>query len=288
MRICLPLLVTLVASFLFGCVATMQQARDMDSRLDAIEQRLYKLQSRIDFVEKNSETRRMDIREAHASLKVEFRNLRESLQQLRGELETTGYALEQHKKDFGQYQTAQNNRLASLEKTVFDRIRHMEAYLGIETPAQEGDDAAENASSPAGDTTGQVDNARGIQADATEDQIYTFARQVFDLGDYAAAREAFEALLKRYPGSDKSDNARFWIGETYYREKWYEKAILEYQQVIDNYPEGNKVPDALLKQGIAFHQIGENMNGRLVLKKLIKQYPDSNQAALARKQLDTF
>ena len=40
-------------------------------------------------------------------------------------------------------------------------------------------------------------------------------------------------MLKRFPQSDQADNAQFWIGETYYRENWYEKAILEYQKVIE-------------------------------------------------------
>jgi TolA-binding protein len=58
--------------------------------------------------------------------------------------------------------------------------------------------------------------------------------------------------LKRFPKSDNADNAQFWIGEIYYRQKWYETAILEYQKVIENYPKGNKVQASLLKQGFAF------------------------------------
>ena len=58
--------------------------------------------------------------------------------------------------------------------------------------------------------------------------------------------------MEKYPKSNSADNAQFWIGEIYYREKWYEKAILEYQKVIENYPQGNKISAALLKQGLHF------------------------------------
>jgi TolA-binding protein len=75
------------------------------------------------------------------------------------------------------------------------------------------------------------------------------------------------------------------VGETYYREKWYEKAILEYQKVVEKYPKGNKVPAALLKQGFAFSSIGDNSNGRLILESLIQKYPDSNEAKIAAKKL---
>ncbi|MFQ5486070.1 MAG: tetratricopeptide repeat protein, partial [Desulfobacterales bacterium] len=84
------------------------------------------------------------------------------------------------------------------------------------------------------------------------------------------------------------DNAQFWIGDTYYREKWFEKAILEYQKVIENYPKGNKVPASLLKQGFAFFNIGDKANARLILKELIKKYPQSNETKIAIKKLKEF
>ncbi len=92
-------------------------------------------------------------------------------------------------------------------------------------------------------------------------------------------------MLKLYPKSPQADNAQFWLGETYYREKWYEKAILEYQKVIEKYPKGNKVPASLLKQGLAFHSLGDKANTRLILTELIKKYPKSNEAKIAKQKL---
>jgi tol-pal system protein YbgF len=95
-------------------------------------------------------------------------------------------------------------------------------------------------------------------------------------------------LLKIYPKSKHADNAQFWIGEIYYREKWYEKAILEYQKVIEKYPKGNKVESSLLKQGLAFYNIGDRANARLILNVLIKKYPKSNEAKIAKRKLKGF
>jgi tol-pal system protein YbgF len=92
-------------------------------------------------------------------------------------------------------------------------------------------------------------------------------------------------MLKRYPQSNNADNAQFWIGEIYYQEKWFEKAIVEYQKVIENYPKGNKVKSALLKQGYAFLNIGDKSNARIILKELIKKYPDSSEAQIANRKL---
>ena len=56
--------------------------------------------------------------------------------------------------------------------------------------------------------------------------------------------------------------------------------------MIEKFPDGNKVPSAYLKQGIAFHKLGENANARLVLKELITKFPDSNEAKIAREQIN--
>ena len=120
----------------------------------------------------------------------------------------------------------------------------------------------------------------------SDDELYVRAKQSFDNGEYETARKGFQDLLDKYPKSKNADNAQFWIGEIYYREKWYEKAILEYQKVIENYPQGNKVPGSLLKQGFAFLNIGDETNARLILRELMNKYPESNEAKVAGKKLD--
>ncbi len=119
----------------------------------------------------------------------------------------------------------------------------------------------------------------------TDKEMYGQARKAFDGGELEAARQGFQDLLKNYPKSNHADNAQFWIGETYYREKWFEKAILEYQKVIEKYPKGNKVPASRLKQGLAFSNLGDNTNARLILQELIKSHPQSNEARIAGKKL---
>jgi tol-pal system protein YbgF len=92
-------------------------------------------------------------------------------------------------------------------------------------------------------------------------------------------------FLEKFSDSDRADNARFWIGEIYFAEQWYERAILEYEKVIKNYPDGNKVAGAYLKQGFSFEKIGENANARLILNELLEKFPDSNEAKIAKKKL---
>jgi len=162
------------------------------------------------------------------------------------------------------------NHLAEVTDQHSERIVRMEQYLNLESTKK---------------TTGVVPSGTPEAKASSEDEIYRSAKQAFDQGDSEAARKGFEEFIKRYPKSKNADNAQFWIGEIYYREKWYEKAILEYQNVIEKYPNGNKIPAALLKQGLAFSNIGDKANAKLILEELSRKYPDSNEAKVAAEKL---
>lgn len=208
-----------------------------------------------------------------AGLRVLNNRTREDLQNLIGKLELSDHKLKQISGAYQDIDKKGETRLLRLEELIEannQRILKLEAYLNFESKEQGGS----TKSVPTGD-----------QAPISENELYAGAKQAFDRRDFEKAREGFEALLKQYPQSKNADNAQFWIGEIYYIDKWYEKSILEYQKVIENYPQGNKVPASLLKQGLAFSNIGDKANARLILKELISKYPKSNEAAIAKKKI---
>jgi TolA-binding protein len=55
--------------------------------------------------------------------------------------------------------------------------------------------------------------------------------------------------------------------------------------VRSKYPQSDKVPAALLKQGFAFAELGEKVNARLVLQEVVEKYPQSPEAARAKQRL---
>jgi tol-pal system protein YbgF len=118
--------------------------------------------------------------------------------------------------------------------------------------------------------------------------LYRDAYETFQKGDLEGARRKFEAFLKQYPNTELSDNAQFWIGETYYLKKDFEKAVLEYEKAIVKYPEGDKIPAALFKQALAFLELGDKTNARSLLRRVIERYPHSDQAEMAKKKLETI
>jgi tol-pal system protein YbgF len=92
--------------------------------------------------------------------------------------------------------------------------------------------------------------------------------------------------MKEFPQDELADNAQFWIAETYYGEKDYETAILAYEAVLKKYPKSEKAQGALLKQGFSFVEIGDKKTGKTILDKLIEIYPESREAELAKKKIE--
>ena len=125
--------------------------------------------------------------------------------------------------------------------------------------------------------------------DLSEEEVaYEEARSEFEAERYAAARTQFTDFLKTYPKSKLASNAGFWVGETYYREKNYDKAIESYRQNIEAYPEGNKVAASILKLGMSYQQTGELKKAKLMFETLINVYPKAPEAASAKQRLEAM
>ena len=264
------LLTTMI--FFSGC-ASQSDIIILDERIADMEMEL----SQYSDISQTQAKKEKTLRSQSASLRVQLDDLRQELSQLNGKLEAIEYELKQEKKTFAtldKKSAAEIVALTALVKKNNERLQSIENYLNLESTSK-GRIPTDTESKE-----GTPDISRLSDSD-----LYKTAKQAFDKGDFEAAREGFQELIKRYPLSKNADNAQFWIGEIYYREKWYEKAILEYQKVIEKYPEGNKAKDALLKQGYAFHNMGDNSSARLILKELIKKHPQSNQAKIAKQKL---
>ncbi|MDH5202400.1 MAG: tol-pal system protein YbgF [Nitrospirota bacterium] len=125
------------------------------------------------------------------------------------------------------------------------------------------------------------------QAEVTDKtKAYEAAYNAFKNKKYKESREKFETFIKKFPKDDRTDNAQFWIGETYYNEKDFEGAILAYETLLKKYTKSEKVPGALLKQGFSFIEIGDRKTGKTILEKLRERYPDAKEAALAKKKIE--
>jgi len=279
-------LLSILVCFLLlsGCVS-QSELTSLDTRLNELEIRNAEAQKNSQMLKSgldNREGEEQALRHQAASLRAKMDALNEEMRTLTGRIEEIQYLLNRQTQVDAESVNVKEekiDRLAKTAKSNDDRIYRIEQYLNFEPSKQ-----IPSTEKPAEKSTTKIAPALAGQSkqELPEDEIYRLAKQAFDQGDSDAARKKFQELIQRFPNSERTDNAQFWIGEIYYREKWYEKAILEYQKVIEKYPKGNKVPASLLKQGFAFSNLGDKSNSRLILEELIKKYPNSNEAKIAK------
>jgi len=262
--------------FLIGC-ASQHDVITLDNRLAKAEQRYREAEQKNKQLEAKLDAREatdQELRSKTAGQNANMDQLQEEIRMLGGRLDEIQYLLNQKIKAFDELSEKSENidKTASLNK---DRIARLEQYLNFESTESDQKPKPVSEKPP----------AKQAEKTLSENDMYLSAKNAYDKGDFNAAREGFKSFLKQNPKSENADNAQFWIGETYYREKWYEKAILEYQKVIETYPKGNKIKASLLKQGFAFFNLGDEANARLILSELIKKYPKSNEAKIAENKL---
>ena len=91
----------------------------------------------------------------------------------------------------------------------------------------------------------------------------------------------------QFPNHELAGNAQYWLGESVYGQGKYDLAISEFEKVIKKFKKSPKVPAAMLKIGFAQFEQGRNKNAIDTLNRLIKSYPKSEEADLARERLNT-
>lgn len=252
---------------LSGC-ALSRDVIYLDDRIDVIEQKISKQSS-------SASGNIKSLRKEYAVINNRFQRLSDQIRQVEGRFEETEYALDRQK-TISTGLKADIERLDMIVAELTNRMNHLEIYTGYDSS---------DVKPPAG-VVGKKPLPVPIATVPEDLKLYESAKQMLDNNDLKGAREGFRNLIKQFPKSKNADNAQFWIGESFYREKWYQKAILEYQKVIENYPRGNKVAGAYLKQGLAFAELGEKDNSRLILNELLKKFPNSGEAVIARKKLN--
>jgi len=95
----------------------------------------------------------------------------------------------------------------------------------------------------------------------------------------------FNTYLSKYPASIYANNAQYWLGEAYRVKQDNDAARKAFNGVIEKYPNGAKVPDALLKLGYLEIEQKNPAKAREYLTRVITEHPKSPAALLAEKKL---
>jgi len=228
------------------------QIDEQRRRLDLLQQQTQQLQ------------KSQALHQAAANNDIE--TLRANMQALSGRIEEYAYGNKQG--------------LAALQNRFDQLIARLGQLEQVQQPASPEGTAAPSGFNGPGQPAGMAPPISDAQA--LYDQAYSAVKQQ----KYRQARELFEQFITAYPKSDLVDNARYWIGSSYYKEQKYEEAIATLDDVIKQSPKGNKTPDALFLQAMAFTQLNDALTAQILLEQLLQSYPNAPAAAEGKKKYD--
>ena len=138
----------------------------------------------------------------------------------------------------------------------------------------------------AGTTAGTAQSAATTTDPLKEQQAYQAAFNLLKAGRYDQAAKSFRKFLAEYPAGKFSDNAQYWLGESYYVTRNFDRALREFNTLVSSHPDSQKVTHALLKIGYIHDELGQKEKAREILTSLTKDYPQSTAAGLATKRLE--
>ena len=117
---------------------------------------------------------------------------------------------------------------------------------------------------------------------------YQKAFDLIKVGEYLAAEESLSIFIDLYSDTGFIDDAIYWLGESFYAQKKYNKALKEFKKITKEYPNSEKLVEAILKTGFTQFELGDVEKSIKTLNQLIKSYPDSSSSRLAKEKLNSI
>jgi tol-pal system protein YbgF len=179
-------------------------------------------------------------------------------------------------------------RITSLSQEI-EALRLAIPQFSAMSPAAPVDpNAPPGTTAPPGSTAAQPPTSPPVTLapGMSPQRLFDTAMSDYSVGQWALCIEGFETYLRGFGRTDMADDAQFYIGECRQRENKLTEAIDAYNRVISNYPKGDRVPDAYYKRGIVLGELGQVDRARESLETVMKQFPDTDMARLAKQQLD--
>ena len=100
------------------------------------------------------------------------------------------------------------------------------------------------------------------------------------------AVQGFQAYLDSFPKNTQAHEAQLYAAESLALDKKDIEAVAAYNRVIANYPGSPSVPKAYYKRGMSFERLGDIARARESYEAVIKQFPDTPEAVLAKQGLE--
>lgn len=117
-------------------------------------------------------------------------------------------------------------------------------------------------------------------------QMYEASLQLLRRGSTETARTGFRELVKAYPADERVPDALYFIGQSFTEEP--DSAAAYFRLVSERHPQSPRAPGAMYNLGLVQLRKKDSAGAKASFDRVVKQYPRSDEAALARDQLKSI
>ena len=142
-----------------------------------------------------------------------------------------------------------------------------------------------DSAAPAGVAPGGAPPPAGASLESPQ-QLWDAAYGDYTAGQYDVAVLGFQSYIDSFPKTEKTDDAQVYICRAYIQDKKDEKAVEACDTAIRTYPTGDVIPEAYYYKGLALSNLKNVAGARDTWEELLRKFPDSTSAVLARNGLE--
>jgi len=179
--------------------------------------------------------------------------------------------------------SGKTDELSGQIQTLNDSVDELKARLA--KISKQLDDIQAGQQNQAAAQAAQQAQQQALAQAPPPDVLYNNALRDYNAAKNDLSAQEFSDYIKFYPSTDLAGNAYFYLAEINYKQGNFQGAVKNYDQVLQNFPTGNKAASAALKKGLSLIELGQNEDGIAILKHVVQRYPHSNEALQAREKL---
>lgn len=116
----------------------------------------------------------------------------------------------------------------------------------------------------------------------SEKSLYDVALSALKDKDFEVAANKFEEFIELYTDSGLISNVHFWYGETFFKQRIYDKAALQFLKCYKKSTKGPKSADALIRLANSLSQLGKSKDACAIVAKFFKEFPKSKEDKLKK------
>ncbi|MDR3253782.1 MAG: tetratricopeptide repeat protein [Endomicrobium sp.] len=118
--------------------------------------------------------------------------------------------------------------------------------------------------------------------------IYQSAYSDYSSGKFDLAYSGFQAFVEKYPNSESTPQAQFYMGECFYSNSMWEKALEEYKKVEQHYKKSGLVSSARLKIALCYELLDKHNEALNIFLSIVKDFPQSPESLMAKEKLKIY